>query len=196
MSCAGFLTFSNKYLKNWTWEVLETVDLLEHLGFHLSMMKNLLGLELSERWQKIKELLIVALYMNILKKIQKRVNDIWVQCYVLHKYSTKKQSFCKEKDCFFVGYPKFFWPFLFWITLVNVEVWSRTGCMMQTVLRMFKQVLFWAENQGNCQNVTDIARGWGWRRHFQGWCGFKAWCKIFFAVWEIFLIFNLKILPI
>ena len=29
-------------------------------------------------------------------------------------YPIKKQSFYKEKDCFFVGYPKFFWPFLFW----------------------------------------------------------------------------------
>ena len=29
-------------------------------------------------------------------------------------YPTKKQSFHKKKDCFFVGYPKFFWPFLFW----------------------------------------------------------------------------------
>ena len=25
----------------------------------------------------------------------------------------KKQSLCKKKDCFFVGYLKFFWPFLF-----------------------------------------------------------------------------------
>ena len=29
-------------------------------------------------------------------------------------YPRKKQSFYKEKDCFFLGYPKFFWPFLFW----------------------------------------------------------------------------------
>ena len=28
-------------------------------------------------------------------------------------YPPKKQSFYKEKDCFFVGYPKFFWPILF-----------------------------------------------------------------------------------
>ena len=27
-------------------------------------------------------------------------------------YPRKKQSFYKEKDCFFLGYPKFFWPFL------------------------------------------------------------------------------------
>ena len=29
-------------------------------------------------------------------------------------YPRKKQSFYKEKDCFFLGYPKFFWPFLYW----------------------------------------------------------------------------------
>ena len=29
-------------------------------------------------------------------------------------YPRKKQSFSLEKDCFFVGYLKFFWPFLFW----------------------------------------------------------------------------------
>ena len=29
-------------------------------------------------------------------------------------YPRKKQSFYKEKDCFFLGYPKFFWLFLFW----------------------------------------------------------------------------------
>ena len=29
-------------------------------------------------------------------------------------YQRKKQSFYKEKDCFFLGYPKFFWPLLFW----------------------------------------------------------------------------------
>ena len=29
-------------------------------------------------------------------------------------YPRKKQSFYKEKDWFFLGYPKFFWPFLFW----------------------------------------------------------------------------------
>ena len=29
-------------------------------------------------------------------------------------YPTKKQSFYIEKDCIFVGYPKWFWPFLFW----------------------------------------------------------------------------------
>ena len=28
-------------------------------------------------------------------------------------YPRKKQSFYREKDCFFLGYPKFFWPFLF-----------------------------------------------------------------------------------
>ena len=28
-------------------------------------------------------------------------------------YPRKKQTFYKEKDCFFFGYPKFFWPFLF-----------------------------------------------------------------------------------
>ena len=28
-------------------------------------------------------------------------------------YPRKKQSFYKEKDCFFLGYPKFFCPFLF-----------------------------------------------------------------------------------
>ena len=37
-------------------------------------------------------------------------------------YPTKKQSFYKEKDCFFVGYPKFFWPFLFWSDFSNFEV--------------------------------------------------------------------------
>ena len=29
------------------------------------------------------------------------------------RYLTKKQTFTKEKDCFFVGYLKFVWPFLF-----------------------------------------------------------------------------------
>ena len=29
------------------------------------------------------------------------------------RYPTNKQSFSLEKDCFFVGYLKFFWPFLF-----------------------------------------------------------------------------------
>ena len=29
-------------------------------------------------------------------------------------YPRKKQSFYQEKDCFFLGYPKFFCPFLFW----------------------------------------------------------------------------------
>ena len=29
-------------------------------------------------------------------------------------YPRKKQSFYKEKNCFFLGYPKFFKPFLFW----------------------------------------------------------------------------------
>ena len=29
-------------------------------------------------------------------------------------YPSKKQSFYKKKDCFFVGYPKSFWSFLFW----------------------------------------------------------------------------------
>ena len=26
----------------------------------------------------------------------------------------KSSLFIRKKDCFFVGYPKFFWPFLFW----------------------------------------------------------------------------------
>ena len=30
------------------------------------------------------------------------------------RYPTKKQSFSLEEDCFFVGYLKIFWPFLFW----------------------------------------------------------------------------------
>ena len=30
------------------------------------------------------------------------------------RYPTKKQSFSKVKDCFFVGYLIFIWPFLFW----------------------------------------------------------------------------------
>ena len=30
------------------------------------------------------------------------------------RYPTKKQPFAKKKDCFFVGYLKLFWPFLFW----------------------------------------------------------------------------------
>ena len=29
-------------------------------------------------------------------------------------YPKKEQSFSLEKDCFFGGYLKFFWPFLFW----------------------------------------------------------------------------------
>ena len=29
-------------------------------------------------------------------------------------YPRKKQSFYKEKDCLFLRYPTFFWPFLFW----------------------------------------------------------------------------------
>ena len=30
------------------------------------------------------------------------------------RYPTKEQSFSLEKDCFFVRYLIFFWPFLFW----------------------------------------------------------------------------------
>ena len=37
-------------------------------------------------------------------------------------YPRKKQSFYKEKDCFFLGYPKFVWPFLFWSGFSNVWV--------------------------------------------------------------------------
>ena len=32
-----------------------------------------------------------------------------------------KQSFSKEKDCFFVGYLKFFWPFLFWSSFNSIQ---------------------------------------------------------------------------
>ena len=36
------------------------------------------------------------------------------------RYPTKKQSFSLEKDCFFVRYLKFFWPFLFWCAFSNL----------------------------------------------------------------------------
>ena len=36
------------------------------------------------------------------------------KCQKNLRYPTKKQSFSLERDCFFVGYLKFFWPFLFW----------------------------------------------------------------------------------
>ena len=36
------------------------------------------------------------------------------------RYPPKEQSFSLEKDCFFVGYPKYFWPFLFWNGLSKV----------------------------------------------------------------------------
>ena len=35
------------------------------------------------------------------------------------RYPTKEQSFSLEKDCFFVGYLNFFWPFLFWNSFNN-----------------------------------------------------------------------------
>ena len=38
------------------------------------------------------------------------------------RYPTKKQSFSKEKECFFVRYLKFFWPFLFWKGFNNINV--------------------------------------------------------------------------
>ena len=31
----------------------------------------------------------------------------------------KKAVFYKEKDCFFLGYTKFFWPFLFWSGFIS-----------------------------------------------------------------------------
>ena len=36
-------------------------------------------------------------------------------------YPTKKQSFYKEKDCFFVGYPKFFGPSYIDLALVTIS---------------------------------------------------------------------------
>ena len=43
-------------------------------------------------------------------------------------YPTKKQSFYKEKDCFFVGYPKFFGPSYFEVALVY-----RAVCLSRVV---------------------------------------------------------------
>ena len=37
----------------------------------------------------------------------------------------KKQSFYKEKDCFFLGYPKFFWPFLFWSSFISSKAFDQ-----------------------------------------------------------------------
>jgi hypothetical protein len=37
------------------------------------------------------------------------------------RYPTKKQSFSKEKDCFFVGYLKFFGPTYFEVALLGCE---------------------------------------------------------------------------
>ena len=43
------------------------------------------------------------------------------------RYPTRKQSFSKEKDCFFVEYLKFFWPFLFWNGFSSRALGTRTG---------------------------------------------------------------------
>ena len=46
------------------------------------------------------------------------------------RYPTKKQSFSKEKDCFFVGYLLFVRPFLFW------NVFSQTRLSMVRLIKI------------------------------------------------------------
>ena len=49
-----------------------------------------------------------AYLVNMLKPFQNKKGQKHL------RYPTKKKSFSKKKDCFFVGYLRFFWPFLFW----------------------------------------------------------------------------------
>ena len=50
-------------------------------------------------------------------------------------YPRKKQSFYKEKDCFFSGTPKFFGPSYFEVAL---EVFFFVGCMVSWPNRLFQ----------------------------------------------------------
>ena len=49
-----------------------------------------------------------AKFLRSLKPLQNKKGQKYLG------YPRKKQSFYKEKDCFYLGHPKFFGPFLFW----------------------------------------------------------------------------------
>ena len=51
-------------------------------------------------------------------------------------YPREKQSFYKEKGCFFLGYPKFFCPFLFWSgfnTMNNIHICAGIKLQFQKI---------------------------------------------------------------
>ena len=59
------------------------------------------------------------------------------------KYLPKKQSFSKEKDCSFVQYLKFFWPFLYWSSFTHWLYQSYYARKMQAQYWNH----FWAKNK-------------------------------------------------
>ena len=76
-------------------------------------------------------------------------------------YPRKKQSFYKEKDCVFLGYPKFFWRFLFWngfsdigklyILCLIAENMQRI-CNLKSLSTSLKQFIQSLKGQNNFEN--------------------------------------------
>ena len=71
-------------------------------------------------------------------------------------YPTKKQSFSLEKDCFFVGYPKFFGPSYFEMALVNSH-----NLLQKQLLNVF----FGCKNRVCHHNFKLDAENNGWTKN-------------------------------
>ena len=79
------------------------------------------------------------------------------------RYPRKKQSFCKEKDCFFLGYPKIFGPSYFETALVYFNFLSKYISV---------EVLSQGSNGSSTKYFFDLTF-----TDFQ--TGFLKWCPIF-----------------
>ena len=71
-------------------------------------------------------------------------------------YPTKKQSFYKEKDCFFVGYPKFFWPFLFWLGFKKKVLLFLSALRIENISNCFWDLLTFKDRQGYRAKFTTL----------------------------------------
>ena len=71
-------------------------------------------------------------------------------------YPRKKQSFYKEKDCFFLGYAKFFWPFLSWSGFSTRKIWLYWKLVWILCLKISSKCYLWyicnVEYRYRCSN--------------------------------------------
>ena len=77
------------------------------LGKKDTATSELLGLIATAMYVATRHLHLKARKAGFLKPVQNKKDQKNLG------YPRKKQPFYEEKDCFFLGYPKFFWPFLF-----------------------------------------------------------------------------------